>query len=82
MENYILADDCGLWMIIENGPLIPKKAMEDGNIVPEKPQEFNVDDFKMIEKNAKAKKLFALVPMSTLASLSVSQPRRYGMPFK
>ena len=44
-------------MIIENGPLIPTKATEDGRIVPKKPQEFNADDFKMMEKNAKAKKL-------------------------
>ena len=57
MENYIQADDYELWMIIENGPLIPKKATEDGKIVPKEPQEFNADDFKMMEKNAKAKKL-------------------------
>ena len=57
MENYIQADDYELWMIIENVPLIPNKATEDGKIVPKKPQEFNADDFKMMEKNAKAKKL-------------------------
>jgi len=34
MKNYIHADDYELWMIIENGPLIPKKATEDGKIVP------------------------------------------------
>ena len=64
MENYIQADDYELWMIIENGPLIPKKATEDGKIVPKEPQEFNADDFKMMEKNAKAKKLlyFGLGP--------------------
>ena len=51
-------------MIIENGPLIPKKATEDGKIIPKKPQEFNADDFKMMEKNAKTKKLlcFGLGP--------------------
>jgi len=51
-------------MIIENGPLIPTKATEDGKIVPKKPQEFNADDFKMMEKNAKAKRLlyFGLGP--------------------
>jgi len=56
MENYIQADDYELWMLIENGPLIPKKATEDGKIVPKRPQEFNANDFKMMEKNAKAKK--------------------------
>ena len=51
-------------MLIKNGPLIPKKATEDGKIVPKKPEEFNAEDFRMIEKNAKAKKLlyFGLGP--------------------
>jgi len=37
---------------------------EDGKVVLKKPQEFNADDFKMMEKNAKAKKLlyFGLGP--------------------
>ena len=64
MENYIQADDYELWMIIENGSLIKKKATEDGKVVLKKPQEFNADDFKKMEKNAKAKKLlyFGLGP--------------------
>jgi len=37
MKNYVQAVDYELWMIIENDPLIPKKAIEDGNIVPKKP---------------------------------------------
>jgi len=40
MENYVQADDYELWMIIKNGPLIPKKTIEDGSMVPKKPQEF------------------------------------------
>ena len=64
MKNYIQADDYELWMIIKNGPLIPKKTIEDGSMVPKRPQEFNAEDFKMMEKNAKAKKLlyFGLGP--------------------
>jgi len=64
MENYVQADDYELWMIIKNGPLIPKKTVEDGKIIPKEPQEFNAEDFKMMEKNAKAKKLlyFGLGP--------------------
>ena len=57
MENYVQADDYELWMIIENGPLIPKKAIEDGKIILKKPQEFNSDDSKIMEKIVKAKKL-------------------------
>jgi len=57
MENYIQAEDYKLWMPIKNGPLIPTKVIEDGTEVRKKPEEFNAEDFKMTEKNAKAKKL-------------------------
>ena len=84
MENYIQADDYELWMIIENGPLIPKNATEDGKFVPKKPQEFNADDFKMMEKNAKAKKLlyFGLGPDEYTRIFSASQPKKFEMPSK
>jgi len=64
MENYIQAEDYELWMLIKSGPLIPTKMIEDGSKVHKKPKEFNADDFKMMEKNAKAKKLlyFGLGP--------------------
>jgi len=57
MENYIPTDDYELWMLIMNGPLIPKKAREDWKIIPKKHEEFNAEDFRMMEKNAKATKL-------------------------
>jgi len=57
MENYIQADDYELWMIIENGPCIPMKTTEDGKTVLKKSNEFDSDDFKKLEKNARAKKL-------------------------
>ena len=47
-------------MLIKNGPLIPKRIKEDGTAVIKKPEEFDSNDFKMMEKNAKAKKLFVL----------------------
>ena len=64
MENYIQAEDYELWMLIKNGPLIPKKITEDGKSIPKEPKEFSADDYKMMEKNAKAKKLlyFGLGP--------------------
>jgi len=66
MENYIQAEDYELWMLIKNGPLIPVKVNKDGTTSKKKPEEFDSNDFKMIEKNAKAKKLlyFVLVQMS------------------
>jgi len=64
MENYIQADENKLWMIIENGPYIPVKTMEDDKTTLNKPNEFDLNDFKKMEKNARAKKLlyFGLGP--------------------
>jgi len=45
-------------MIIQNGPLIPQKTLENGSSVPKKSEDFNAEDFRMMEQNAKAKKLF------------------------
>jgi len=51
-------------MLIKNGPLVPKKTKEDGTTIIKKPEEFDSEDYKMMEKNAKAKKLlyFGLGP--------------------
>ena len=51
-------------MLIKNGPLIPTVTKEDGKVIIKKPKEFDGDDYKMMEKNAKAKKLlyFGLGP--------------------
>ena len=57
MENYIQAENYELWMLIKNGPLIPKRIKEDGVAVVKKPEEFDSEDCKMMEKNAKAKEL-------------------------
>jgi len=57
MENYVQAEDYELWMLIKNGPLVPKKLKEDGTTIIKKPEEFDSEDYKMTEKNAKAKKL-------------------------
>jgi len=64
MENYIQAEDYELWMLIKNRPLIPTKVTENGTAVRKEPNEFDADDFKKIEKNAKVKKLlyFGLGP--------------------
>ena len=51
-------------MLIKNGPLIPTKVLEGGKTVPKEPIEFDAEDYKKMEKNAKAKKLlyFGLGP--------------------
>jgi len=51
-------------MLIKNGPLVPKLTKEDGTTIIKKPKDFNSEDYKMMEKNAKAKKLlyFGLGP--------------------
>ena len=60
MENYIQVDDYELWIIIENVPYIPVRIIEDAK----KPYEFDLDDCRKTEKNAKVKKLlyFGLGP--------------------
>jgi len=55
MENYIQAEDYELWMLMKNGPLVPKMTKKDGTTVIKKPEEFNSEDYKMMEKNTKAK---------------------------
>ena len=64
MENYIQAEDYELWMLIKNGSLIPKVIKEDGKVIIKKPEEFDSEDYRMMEKNAKAKKVlyFGLGP--------------------
>ena len=64
MENYIQAEDSELWMLRKNGPVIPMRIKEDDTTVIKKREEFDSNDFKMMEKNAKAKKLlyFGLGP--------------------
>jgi len=64
MENYIQAEDYELWMLIKDRPLIPKKTTEHGKSTPKEPKEFNAEDYKMMEKYTKAKKLlyFSLGP--------------------
>ena len=47
MENYIQAEDCKLWMLIKNGPLVPKKIKEDGTTVVKKPEEFDSEDYRI-----------------------------------
>jgi len=48
-------------MLIKNGPLVPKNTEEDGTIIIKKPEAFDSKDYKMMEKNAKAKKLLYFV---------------------
>ena len=64
MENYIQAEDYELWMLIVNGPYIPVQVKPDGKTIPKEPKEFDSDDFRKMEKNAKTKKLlyFGLRP--------------------
>jgi len=64
MENYIQAEDYELWMLIKNGLVIPKVTKEGGKVIINKPEEFDNEDYKMMENNAKVKKLlyFGLGP--------------------
>ena len=73
MKNYVQAKDYELWMLIKNGLLIPTKLIEDGT-----------EDFKKMEKNAKAKQLLYFGPgPDEYARISECESAKtYGMPFK
>ena len=60
MKNYIQAEDYELWVLIKNGPLIPTKIIEDGTEVHKEPDKFDAENFKKMEKNAKAKETLVL----------------------
>ena len=74
MENYIQAEDYELWMLIKNGPLVPKKTKEDGTTIVKKPEEFDSEDYKMMEKTPKLRNSYTLVlvQMSIQEFLSVN----------
>ena len=53
MKIYIQANDYACWNIIENGPIIPTKITENGEVT--KPQkEWTIVDTKDVQNNAKA----------------------------
>ena len=61
MENYIQAEDFQLWAIIENGPQVPMETTSSGSKIPKKVKDFDSEDYRIMEKNAKAKKLLYFV---------------------
>ena len=84
MENCIQAEDYELWMLIKNGPLIPKVIKEDGKVIIKKPEEFDSEDYQMMEKMLKPRNCSTLASdlMNTPEFPNVSQLRRYGMLYK
>jgi len=79
MKKYIQADDYELWMIIQNGPLIPKRQSKKRawfprslkNSMPRTSRRWN-----RIQR-PKCFCILALVLMSILVFLSASQPKIY-----
>ena len=53
MRLFIQANDYEVWKIIVNGPLIPKKKVKDCT-VPKEENEWDEQDTKMAQLNAKA----------------------------
>ncbi|XP_070013383.1 uncharacterized protein [Nicotiana sylvestris] len=56
-EEIMTAQDYELWTIVNQGPLIPTKQNAQNETVPKDLSEIVTTDFKMMEKNAKAKKI-------------------------
>ena len=57
MKIFIQSIDYKLWLVIKNGPTMPKK-MVDGKEVEKREEEFSDEDMKKMEQNAKAKNIF------------------------
>ncbi|XP_070046943.1 uncharacterized protein [Nicotiana tomentosiformis] len=57
MEYFLTAKDYELWTIVNQGPLTPTKQNTQNETVPKDPSEFVAVDFRMMEKNVKAKKI-------------------------
>ncbi|KAH0720707.1 hypothetical protein KY284_005737 [Solanum tuberosum] len=55
METFIQAEDYELWNIIIDGPEYPTKKDAENNDVQKEKSEYEEADFKILEKNAKAK---------------------------
>ncbi|XP_058727885.1 uncharacterized protein LOC131599609 [Vicia villosa] len=54
MMIYIQSVDFKLWLVIKNGPKVPKKTI-DGKECEKSEDEYNDEDMKMMEQEAKAK---------------------------
>ncbi|XP_070031822.1 uncharacterized protein [Nicotiana tomentosiformis] len=57
MKDFLTAEDYELWTIMTQGPLTPTKQNAQNETVPKDPSEFVEADLRMMEKNAKAKKI-------------------------
>jgi len=57
MEDFLTSEDYELLTIVNKGPLTPTKQNAQNEIVPKDPSEFVAADFRMMEKNAKTKKI-------------------------
>ncbi|XP_075078450.1 uncharacterized protein LOC142164377 [Nicotiana tabacum] len=57
MKDFLTAKVYELWIIVNQGPLTPTNHKSQNEIVPKDPSEFVATDFRMMEKNAKVKKI-------------------------
>ncbi|XP_070035413.1 uncharacterized protein LOC142175743 [Nicotiana tabacum] len=57
MKDFLIVEDYELWSIVNQGPLIPTKQNAQSETVPKDPSEFVAAYSRMMEKNAKTKKI-------------------------
>ncbi|XP_075088389.1 uncharacterized protein LOC142170388 [Nicotiana tabacum] len=71
MRDFLTIEDCEIWTIVNQGPLIPTKQnaqsetvpkdpskfVAQSETVPKDPSKFVAADFRMMEKNENAKKI-------------------------
>ncbi|XP_070031119.1 uncharacterized protein [Nicotiana tomentosiformis] len=59
IEDFLTIEDYELWTIVNREPLTPIKQNEQNETVPKDSSDFVAIAFRMMEKNAKAKKIFS-----------------------
>lgn len=58
MKTFTQSFDFKLWLVIKNGPKVPKKTI-NGEEIEKSEDEFNDEDMKIMEQEAKAKHILS-----------------------
>ena len=85
MKLFIQASDYEVWRIILNGPIIPTKKVGGQEVIKQE-EEWDANDLKSAQLNSMQKQcIHSFVHwelVSTIESLFVKMPKKYGINFK
>ena len=81
MRIYFQFVDYELWRIIIKCSKTPSKKVKEVN-VPKSESEWNEDNLKMLQSNAKAMNFVLLILMNLIIFLIVNEPKKYEIDFR